>query len=231
MMWRNEAFRFFREFDYSEVAMRCVRIFPTPDRETRHREVRHFGRWFYVGGGYAWKRFTSSQPKEEQRLILITLPERLDSLPKFQLWELPSSSSDERSDVANCLSAVKGELSGERRLLSSKRTLCSASHLQQNPKPRVLPPPVPLTAISIAMRRGFIASGSSRARSIFSMPFSKVASFTWTKSARLKTRRNGRKECHPRTNYIFQSPARLVCRSTFGAAQPLSASATSEPTS
>jgi hypothetical protein len=69
MMWRNEAFRFFREFDYSEVAMRCVRIFPTPDRETSHREVRHFDRWFYVGGGYAWKRFTSSQPKEEQRWL------------------------------------------------------------------------------------------------------------------------------------------------------------------
>ena len=31
--------------------MRCVRIFPTPDRETSHREVRHFGRWFYVGEG------------------------------------------------------------------------------------------------------------------------------------------------------------------------------------
>jgi hypothetical protein len=44
------------------------------------------------------------------------------------------------------------------------------------------------------MRRGFMASGTSRTRSTLSRPFSNEALFTCTYSARLKTRRNGRAE-------------------------------------
>ena len=81
-MMRKEAFRLFREFDYSEVAM-CA---SSPHRMAR-RAIERCG--ISAGGSMlvkdAWNRFTSSQPKEEQRLILITLPEGLDSPPKFQL--------------------------------------------------------------------------------------------------------------------------------------------------
>jgi hypothetical protein len=56
----------------------------TGPRDERWRGAAHFARWFYVGGGCAWKGSHLVTPKGAA-LTLITLPEGLDSPPILTL--------------------------------------------------------------------------------------------------------------------------------------------------